>query len=120
MAIERYEEIKSWGANFTDAKDFEVFETGHTYLGIIALRDPLRERVKDVIQYAASGNIKVRMVSSDHKETCIAVAREAGIIKEGDDLDRAAMNASDFSDLCQGLQNKAMRGQEPHFAPGDQ
>ena len=120
ITMERYEEIKSWGNAFTTAKDFEVFEAGHTYLGIIALRDPLRDQVKDVIKYAVSGNIKVRMISSDHKETCITVAKEAGIIKEDDDLSRVAMLASEFSELCGGLQNKAMRGQEAHFAPGDQ
>ncbi|MDP6703936.1 MAG: HAD-IC family P-type ATPase, partial [archaeon] len=64
-----------------------------TFIGIIALKDPLRKGVKRAIQAAKKAGIRIVIVTGDHVLTAAAVAQELGLkltkknILEGKELD---------------------------------
>ena len=55
-----------------------------TFLGICGMQDPLREDAKKAIKSCEKAHIKTVMITGDHKLTACAIAKEAGILKEGD------------------------------------
>ncbi len=50
-----------------------------TFLGLIPLRDELREDSKQLISELKSLGVGVKMLTGDNKDTAIAISREAGI-----------------------------------------
>lgn len=63
-----------------------------TWLGLVALHDPLRDGVADAVARAHSAGVRVLMLTGDHLATAQAIAREAGITGE-------AVLASELDDL---------------------
>ncbi len=57
-----------------------------TLLGLYAMRDVLREGVAESVLSAQRSGVRVVMITGDHRVTAQAIAREAGIWKEGDDI----------------------------------
>ncbi len=55
-------------------------------LGILAIRDELREEAKEGIHLIQSAGIQMIMITGDHKDTAISIAREAGLLSLKDDL----------------------------------
>ena len=72
-------------ADLTDLHKL-VSEPGFTYLGIVALQDPLRSEVIPTIAIARRAGLKVVMITGDHKLTAQAIAREVGLPAEGDNV----------------------------------
>ena len=60
-----------------------ITENELVFLGLQAMMDPPRPEVKASIQQCKAAGIKVIMVTGDHKETAVAVAKELGLIDEG-------------------------------------
>jgi len=61
------------------------------FLGLQAMIDPPRPEVKDAIKKCETAGIKVVMITGDHKETAMAIARQLGMKGKavtGMDLDR--------------------------------
>ena len=56
------------------------------FVGFFAMRDSLRPEVKEAMQRAEEAGMKVVMITGDHKITAEAIAREAGIFKDGDNV----------------------------------
>ncbi|MEM0337692.1 MAG: calcium-translocating P-type ATPase, PMCA-type [Candidatus Caldarchaeum sp.] len=59
-------------------------ESGFVFLGLVGMMDPPRPEVYDAVKKAHEAGIRTVMVTGDHKLTAIAIAREVGIMKEGD------------------------------------
>lgn len=57
---------------------------GLTFVSFFGMQDILRPEVAGAMERARSAGIKVVMITGDHKLTAQAVAKEAGIWKEGD------------------------------------
>ncbi len=55
-----------------------------TFVGLLGMRDVLREDVAESVASAQDSGIKVVMITGDHVVTAEALAREAGIFKSGD------------------------------------
>ncbi len=53
-------------------------------LGLIGIADPPRADVIDAIRLASSAGIRTVMITGDHPVTAIAIARELGILREGE------------------------------------
>jgi len=72
----------------------EAIEKDIVFLGLVAMIDPAREEVKDAIEKCNSAGIKTVMITGDHKNTAVAIAKELGFFKKdsialtGEELDR--------------------------------
>ncbi|MCH5349264.1 MAG: cation-translocating P-type ATPase [Oscillospiraceae bacterium] len=59
-------------------------ETGMVFLGLAGMLDPPRTEAKQAVKLCRSAHIKTVMITGDHKNTAAAVAKQAGIMREGD------------------------------------
>lgn len=59
-------------------------ETGLTFIGLIAMMDPPRPESAAAVQDCRRAGIRPVMITGDHKVTASAIAREIGILREGD------------------------------------
>ena len=59
-------------------------EKNLTYLGMIGIADPPREEVKQAISEARQAGIRVVMITGDHFNTAVAIAKELGILQGTD------------------------------------
>ncbi len=55
-----------------------------SFVGFFGMKDALRPEVKSAVQRVLSANIRVVMITGDHRLTAKAVAKEAAIYQEGD------------------------------------
>ena len=51
-----------------------------TFLGMVAMIDPIRNEAKEAIKSCKTANIKVAMITGDHPQTALAIAANCGII----------------------------------------
>jgi magnesium-transporting ATPase (P-type) len=56
-------------------------EEGLTFVGILNMKDILREGAKEFISNCKLGNIKVNMLSGDDKNKCLTVAKQVEMIE---------------------------------------
>jgi Ca2+-transporting ATPase len=59
-------------------------ENNYTFLGLISMIDPPREESKTAVNDCIKASIKPIMITGDHKITASAIAKEIGILLEGD------------------------------------
>jgi Ca2+-transporting ATPase len=59
-------------------------ENNFTFLGLISMIDPPREESKAAVADCIKASIKPIMITGDHKITASAIAKEIGILQEGD------------------------------------
>lgn len=52
------------------------------FLGLVGMQDPLRPEVREAIAKAKEAGIRTIMITGDHKETALTIAKEAGIVEE--------------------------------------
>jgi Ca2+-transporting ATPase len=77
-----------------DVHEAKSIERDLTFVGLIAMIDPPRDEVKEAITKCEGARIKTVMITGDHKNTAVAIARELGFFGEGslaftgEDLDR--------------------------------
>ena len=62
----------------------EGLEHDMTFLGLVAMIDPPREEATEAVKLCGKAGISVVMITGDHQLTAAWVARELGILKEGD------------------------------------
>lgn len=55
-------------------------------VALYGIEDSLRENVRDSVRQVIQAGIRVVMITGDHKLTAIAIAKDAGIYKEGDEV----------------------------------
>jgi len=55
------------------------------FLGFLGLSDPLRPSIKNSVMECHLAGIKVKLITGDHPETALKVAKEAGLIREKQD-----------------------------------
>jgi magnesium-transporting ATPase (P-type) len=70
-----------------------------TFVGAVALKDPLRDKVKSCVTYAReNSHINVRLVSGDHINTATAYAYKSGVLKseEAEAGEYVIMTGEDF------------------------
>jgi len=62
----------------------EEDEKDLVFLGLVALIDPPRPEVKSALETCKRAGIKVSMITGDHKLTALSVAKQLGMLEEGD------------------------------------
>lgn len=75
-----YKEIDSIPENPTS----EELENGLTFMGLVGMIDPPRPEAKDAVAICRKAGIKPVMITGDHVVTASAIARELGILLDGD------------------------------------
>ena len=65
------------------------------FIGLTGMIDPVRPEVKDAIEQCRSAGIRPIMITGDHIDTASAIARELGILSEGD----IAVSGSQISEM---------------------
>lgn len=63
------------------------------FLGLTGMLDPPREEAKEAIRKCANASVKTVMITGDHRNTAVAIAKKAGLLKggkamTGEELDR--------------------------------
>ncbi|MDD5084600.1 MAG: cation-translocating P-type ATPase [Candidatus Omnitrophica bacterium] len=61
----------------------QLIERDLTFAGLVAMIDPPRDEVKVAMRECEAAGIKTVMITGDHKNTAVAVAKELGFFKEG-------------------------------------
>ena len=77
--------------------DAETIERELVFAGLIAMIDPPREEVKLAIENCQTAGINSVMITGDHKNTAVAIARELGFFKP----DSLAMTGKELDTVSQ-------------------
>ncbi len=62
----------------------EYLEQQLCFIGLTGMIDPVRPEVKPAIDACAAAGIRPVMITGDHKDTAVAIARELGIIESAE------------------------------------
>ncbi len=68
-----------------ESNDPSFLEKDLVFLGLCGMIDPVRPEVKAAIDECRTAGIRPVMITGDHKDTAVAIAKELGIIKSGDE-----------------------------------
>lgn len=63
----------------------EELENGLSFVGLVGMIDPPRQEAKDAIKVCGEAGIRTVMITGDHIVTACAIARDLGILREGDE-----------------------------------
>jgi len=75
--------------------DADALEHELCFVGLSGMIDPVRPEVKDAITECNGAGISAIMITGDHIDTAIAIAKELGILKE----DKKAITGSQLDDM---------------------
>ena len=78
-------------------EEMKEIEKGLTYIGMVGMMDPPREEVKLAVEKCKSAGIKTVMITGDHKTTAVAIAKQLGILEEGEE----AITGSELEEMSQ-------------------
>ncbi|HPX77460.1 MAG TPA: cation-translocating P-type ATPase, partial [Methanobacterium sp.] len=79
-----------------DLENKDALENDLIFAGLVGMMDPPRDEARDAIAVAKKAGIKVVMITGDHKDTAVAIARELKIV-DGDEI--LALTGSDLDNL---------------------
>ena len=67
-------------------------------IGLVGIRDDVRPEAKDAIQEVQKAGIQVVMITGDRLETAIAIAKDAGLLRESSDRALSSAQLNEMSD----------------------
>lgn len=74
-----------------------------TFVALYGMKDGLRSEIKDSVATTHAAGMRVVMITGDHADTAAAIAREAGILQEGDMVmtgaELAKLSAAELADV---------------------
>ncbi len=62
----------------------ETIEAEMTFAGLVGMIDPARPEARDAIRTCRSAGIRPVMITGDHKDTAVAIARQLTLMNDGD------------------------------------
>lgn len=68
--------------------------TGYTWVGLLAMEDPIRDGVMEAIGVARRAGIQVKMITGDYRRTAERIGCNIGLMQPGDDVLEGAELAS--------------------------
>ena len=85
---------RDWDAK-PESNEPEFLEHDMVFLGLTGMIDPVRPEVKAAIDECRSAGIRAVMITGDHKDTAVAIAKELGIITDASE----AITGAELSDI---------------------
>ena len=76
-------DYRTW-PELPEALNSETVEQKLVYLGYFVMIDPPRPEAKKAVEVSRQAGIHTVMITGDHKDTALAIAKELGIWQEGD------------------------------------
>ncbi len=95
-------ELEAGGGKY----EADAVERGLTFVGLVAMIDPPREEVKEAMRECRNAGIKAVMITGDHKNTAVAIAKSLGFF-ESDSLALSGEELDGLSD--EALYNEVKR-----------
>ncbi len=84
----------------------ETLENGLTFLGIVGMIDPPRPEAKEAVAVCRAAGIRPVMITGDHVLTASAIAKELGILQEGESaVTGAELSAMSEEELAERVSN---------------
>ncbi len=84
----------------------ENLENNLTFMGLVGMIDPPRPEAKEAVAVCSKAGIRPVMITGDHVVTASAIARELGILREGDAaVTGAQLDAMDDAALDEQVDN---------------
>jgi P-type Ca2+ transporter type 2C len=83
-------------------------EVGLTWLGLAAMKDPLRPEAKQAALACRQAGIRIVMITGDHKDTALAIAGELGIVNGHDALSGVELDRLSDAALAQCVERIAV------------
>ena len=92
---------RDWNEKPTDNTP-EFLEQELVFVGLTGMIDPVRPEVKAAIEECRSAGIRAVMITGDHKDTAVAIAKELGIITDASEaITGAELDAISDEDICE-------------------
>ena len=91
-----YQEIEDSDATIVNGK---VEAKNLTFLGIVAISDPVRADVPDAVKEVTDASIKVKIVTGDTPGTAKEIGRQIGLWNDAVDTDRNIITGPEFAEL---------------------
>ncbi len=103
--IDRLDQLASEGVRLiaVAVSEEKIVETktlpgNRTLVGIIGIRDEIREESVWSIEEAARAGVQVVMITGDRRGTAVAIAKETGLLKSRDDLVLTSSELNSYTD----------------------
>ena len=94
---------RDWFAK-PESNEPEFLEQNLVFLGLTGMIDPVRPEVKAAIDDCRSAGIRAVMITGDHKDTAVAIAKELGIITDASQaITGAELNDIPDSEICEAV-----------------
>ena len=77
FTLEEYAQLEVDGFD----SNTNALEVRHTFLALVALKDPVRTDLKRSVQLAESGKINVQLITGENLDTAVNIAVESGMLK---------------------------------------
>ena len=91
-----YQEIKDGDKTIVDGK---VAAENLTFLGIVAISDPVRADVPDAVKEVMDAGIQVKIVTGDTPGTAKEIGRQVGLWNDATDGDENIITGTEFAEL---------------------
>ena len=75
--------MRTWESR-PESSEPEFLERELCFVGLSGMIDPVRPEVKAAIEECVGAGIRAIMITGDHVDTAVAIAKELGILREGD------------------------------------
>ena len=93
--------MRSWEEKPADNTP-EFLEQELCFVGLTGMIDPVRPEVKAAIEECRAAGIRPVMITGDHKDTAVAIAKELGIITDASEaITGAELDAISDEDICE-------------------
>ena len=93
---------RSWGDKLPEDISPETLEQDLCFIGLAGMIDPVRPEVKDAIHQCRKAGIRPVMITGDHKDTAVAIAKELDILDSADQaITGSELNAFTDEDLAE-------------------